>query len=166
MTFQYQWLICGANGDSCHDVKGATGSTYQVRTADVGNTIRVRVVATNGSGSGNETSAPTARVGSTPAPAPTGCPKLAAGAVAVNVTDIGSPARLQIDKFIPSGLITSHLSSFSVRFHVSDTCGQSVSGAAVSGGQARSFALNRIDEKIQERVSDLHTREHDSGVLV
>jgi len=131
MSFQYQWLICGANGDACHDIKGATASTYQVRSGDVGNTIRVRVVATNASGSGNETSAPTPRVGSTPAPAPTGCPKLAAGAVAVNVTDVGSPARLQIDKFIPSGLITSQLSSFSVRFHVSDTCGQSVSGASV-----------------------------------
>jgi glycerol-3-phosphate acyltransferase PlsX len=30
---------------------------------------------------------------------------------------------------------------------------------------AREFAMNKIDEKIQERVSDLHTREHDSRVL-
>jgi phosphate acyltransferase len=30
---------------------------------------------------------------------------------------------------------------------------------------ARGFALNRIDEKIQARVTDLHAREHDSGVL-
>jgi glycerol-3-phosphate acyltransferase PlsX len=30
---------------------------------------------------------------------------------------------------------------------------------------ARGFALNRIDVKIQERVSDLHKREHDSRVL-
>ncbi len=30
---------------------------------------------------------------------------------------------------------------------------------------ARGFALNRIDEKIQERVSELHNREHASGVL-
>lgn len=30
---------------------------------------------------------------------------------------------------------------------------------------ARSFALNRIDVKIQEKVSDLHSREHDSTVL-
>lgn len=134
MAFQYQWLICGANGDACHDIKGSTASTYQVRAADVGNTIRVRVVASNASGSGNETSAPTARVASTPAPpAPpaTGCPKLAAGAVAVSIADVGSPARLQVDRFIPSGQLTSNLSSFSVRFHVSDTCGQSVSGASV-----------------------------------
>jgi hypothetical protein len=30
---------------------------------------------------------------------------------------------------------------------------------------AREFALNRIDEKIQERVNDLHAREHESRVL-
>jgi glycerol-3-phosphate acyltransferase PlsX len=30
---------------------------------------------------------------------------------------------------------------------------------------ARGFASNRIDEKIQEKVSDLHSREHDSSVL-
>jgi hypothetical protein len=131
MTFQDQWLICGANGNACHDIRGATGTTYQVRSADVGNTIRVRVVAANGSGSGNETSAPTARVAAAPAPPPTGCPKLAAGAAAVSVADVGSPARLQIDQFVPSGVITSHTTSLSVRFHVSDTCGQSVSGASV-----------------------------------
>ena len=131
MSFQYQWLICGANGDACHDIKGSTSSTFQVRSSDVGNTIRVRVAASNPSGSGSGTSAPTARVAATPAPAPNGCPKLAAGAVSVSVADIGAPARLQIDKFIPSDAITSQLSTFSVRFHVSDTCGQSVSGASV-----------------------------------
>src|SRR5258707_7807598 len=30
---------------------------------------------------------------------------------------------------------------------------------------AREFAMNHIDEKIQERISDLHSREHDSQVL-
>jgi phosphate acyltransferase len=30
---------------------------------------------------------------------------------------------------------------------------------------ARSFALNRIDEKIQEKITDLHAREHASNVL-
>jgi hypothetical protein len=131
MTFKYQWRVCGANGNSCHDVDGATGSTYQVRSADVGNTIRVNVQATNASGTGNESSAPTVRVATTPAPPPTGCPKLAAGALAANVADVTTPARLQIDKFVPSTVITSGTAAFSVRFHVSDTCGQSVSGALV-----------------------------------
>lgn len=32
-------------------------------------------------------------------------------------------------------------------------------------GVARNFAINRIDEKIQAKVGDLHKREHDSSVL-
>jgi hypothetical protein len=78
-TFQYQWLVCGANGNACHDIRGATAATYQVRSADIGNTIRVRVAATNANGSGNEVSTPTARLATAPAPPPNGCPKLAAG---------------------------------------------------------------------------------------
>lgn len=30
---------------------------------------------------------------------------------------------------------------------------------------ARGFAMNRVDEKIQQKIVDLHAREHDSGVL-
>jgi glycerol-3-phosphate acyltransferase PlsX len=30
---------------------------------------------------------------------------------------------------------------------------------------AREFATNRVDTKIREKISDLHTREHDSGIL-
>ena len=30
---------------------------------------------------------------------------------------------------------------------------------------ARDFATNRVDAKIREKISDLHTREHDSGIL-
>src|SRR2546430_14629041 len=30
---------------------------------------------------------------------------------------------------------------------------------------ARGFAMNRIDEKIQTKITDLHAREHDSSVL-
>lgn len=30
---------------------------------------------------------------------------------------------------------------------------------------ARDFAMNRLDTRIREKISDLHTREHDSGIL-
>jgi hypothetical protein len=50
------------------------------------------------------------------------------------VTDLSSPARLQIDQFQSSpGTIPGNFSTFSVRVHVMDTCGQAVSGAAVYG---------------------------------
>jgi hypothetical protein len=133
MTFQYQWEICGNNGGSCHNIGGATGTTYQVRSGDSGNTTRVRVIASNSSGSGSATSAPSSVLSSTPAPAPNGCPKLASGATSVAVTAVASPSRLQIDQFLPSGTILRGVTSFSLRVYVSDTCGQPVSGAAVYG---------------------------------
>jgi len=43
-----------------------------------------------------------------------------------------SPARLQVDRFqIVSGRLNAGLRSFSIRVHVSDTCGQAVNGANV-----------------------------------
>jgi len=46
---------------------------------------------------------------------------------------VASPARLQIDQFhlVNGNVITRGMTSFGVAFHVSDTCGQPVSGALV-----------------------------------
>jgi hypothetical protein len=137
ISFKYQWCVCDANGGACHDISGATGQTYKVAAADAGNTIRVAVSASDSSGSTEATSVPSAKIGAgsaapAPAPAPSGCPKLAAGATAVAVNDVATPARLQIDQFVSNTRpITRGMTSFSVRFHVSDTCGQAVSGATV-----------------------------------
>jgi uncharacterized protein YukE len=132
ITFQYQWLVCDGNGAGCHNVAGATATTYVVRNGDLGNTLRVRVIGSNSSGSAAATSAATAKVTATPTPSPTGCPKLAAGVAAAAVTQVSAPARLVVDQFLPSASpITAGMTSLSVRFHVSDTCGQAVSGASV-----------------------------------
>jgi hypothetical protein len=130
VTFKYQWLICGADGNACHDISGATAQTYQPAKNDAGNTIRVKVTATDSSGSTDTTSVPTAQLTAT---STAGCPKLAAGAQSVSVNDVASPARLQIDQFrlVNGGVITRGMTSLGVIFHVSDTCGQPVSGALV-----------------------------------
>jgi hypothetical protein len=47
-SFTYQWQRCSSAG--CTDVVGATARTYGVRTADVGDQIRVAVTAHNSSG--------------------------------------------------------------------------------------------------------------------
>jgi len=130
ITFKYQWLICGTDGNACHDITGATSQTYQLGKNDIGNTVRVGVTATDSNGSTQTTTVPTALVAAT---STAGCPKLAAGQQAVAVTDVASPARLQIDQFrLTTGTaITRSMTSFSVLFHVSDTCGDPVSGALV-----------------------------------
>jgi hypothetical protein len=64
MSFAYRWLRCptdgGApDGSNCAPIGGATGNSYQLRNADVGIRIRVRVTATNADGSDVAASNPT-----------------------------------------------------------------------------------------------------------
>jgi hypothetical protein len=135
--FSYDWLRCDAAGSNCLTF-GATGTTDVVAAADMGSTLRVRVTATNPSGSTQVTSAQTAVVpGSSTTPPPPPAPPAAAGCPAgrgpVQATQVTSPARLVIDRqaAAPSAIGRSSGQSVVVRYHVSDTCGQPVQGALV-----------------------------------
>ena len=59
ITYAYQWRRCGQNGGSCSNIGGGNKSTYTLKSADRGNTVRVRVTAKNGDGSAQAESAPT-----------------------------------------------------------------------------------------------------------
>ena len=65
MTVYYRWLRCdksggGTNGVNCTTIVAETRKTYILRKADVGHTIRSRVIATNADGTGSMNSNPTA----------------------------------------------------------------------------------------------------------
>jgi fibronectin type 3 domain-containing protein len=78
IAFGYQWRRCDAGGNGCVDIDGATSLQYVVTSADVGHTLRVVARGTNGYGTGEIASRPTALVtatsaaggGATPVPAP------------------------------------------------------------------------------------------------
>ncbi len=131
--YNYFWMRCDRTGGSCADISGAHSSTYTLTSADVGNTIRFKVEAKNASGSTFATSVPTAVIKAATAPPPpapaTGCP---AGSGPVNVADVKSPARLLIDaqQSDPS-VVRRDTQQITLRYHVSDTCGQAVQGALV-----------------------------------
>ena len=77
LTFQFQWQNCNESGASCQDIAGATTSTYALRSDDVGDTVRVRVIASNVDGSANALSAPSARItAAPPGPANTVAPTI------------------------------------------------------------------------------------------
>jgi hypothetical protein len=66
IAFSYQWRRCDNTGANCANVIGATAKTYKLGSADVGNTLRVRVTAKNSAGSASVVSAATSVVASPP----------------------------------------------------------------------------------------------------
>ncbi len=130
LTFAYTWSRCDESGGSCAAISGATASTYVLKHVDAGATLRVTVKATNGEGSAESTSVPTAVVSAAPTPptpAPTGCP---GGNGTIAIGDVSAPARLALDgQSITPGVVTPSSSSIQVRFRVTACGGRPVQGA-------------------------------------
>src|SRR6266478_3483421 len=61
-SFAYQWLRCNGGGNNCANAANGTQKTYTLVGADAGNTMRVRVTATNADGSNAAQSAQTSPV--------------------------------------------------------------------------------------------------------
>jgi hypothetical protein len=75
-SFQYQWQRCDGVGASCANIAGAVEKTYLARSADLGRTLRVTVLAINADGSRSARSGPTAAVTASPAPQNTAKPTI------------------------------------------------------------------------------------------
>ena len=79
-TYTYQWQRAGSN------ISGATGSTYQLVSADVGNAIRCVVTATNTAGSSSANSNATAAVAAAVPGAPQSVSASATGSTTATVS--------------------------------------------------------------------------------
>ena len=121
IAYAYQWRRCDRNGTSCSAISGATQKTYALKSVDVGATIRVRVTAKNGAGSGSASSAPTAVV--TKAGAPSGS--------AISIDDVALPNRLLIARVSFSPYILRSRQRVVARFRVTDSQNHPVQGALV-----------------------------------
>jgi sugar lactone lactonase YvrE len=62
ITFAYQWTLCNPVGATCANIPSATEAKYTLGHEDVGETLRVAVIATNSAGLGTATSAQTGSV--------------------------------------------------------------------------------------------------------
>jgi hypothetical protein len=56
ISFAYQWLRCSILGGSCHEITGATSSTYTAGVEDLASNLAVVVTASNAQGSASSTS--------------------------------------------------------------------------------------------------------------
>jgi hypothetical protein len=121
VTFTYHWRRCTNTGAACADITSATAKTYVVTSVDDGTTLRVRVTGHNARGSSSSTTAPTSVIGKAELP----------GGATVAIADVSLPNRLLIDRlqFTPQPLRSR--TTFTARFHVSDSRDHSVQGALV-----------------------------------
>jgi hypothetical protein len=125
ITYSYIWLRCNAQGDTCGEIAGANDTTYEVRSADSGRTLRVRVTARNDRGATSAISNPTGVVGGgTPSPAP-------GGSIQVGSLQAGGD-RLVVSqvRFSPNP-VTSRTAPITVRVQVTARGGKNVDGARV-----------------------------------
>jgi hypothetical protein len=58
-AYAYQWRRCASDGTACGDITGATKQTYPVVAADIAQTLRVVVTASNADGKASATSSAT-----------------------------------------------------------------------------------------------------------
>lgn len=149
ITYAYQWRRCDTDGGSCSNIGGATSSTFTLRKVDVGNTLRVRVTATNKDGSADATSVPTAviRPAAAPAPPTTGC----AGNAPIPIASVAPPERLLVDgQSINPSVVGRSSRTITLSFRV--TCrGKAVQGALVS---AAAVPFNQFTETEQPTGAD------------
>jgi hypothetical protein len=126
ITYSYIWLRCNAQGDNCSEIPGANDPAYELRDADSGRTIRVRVIARNDRGSNSAISNPTGVVGGgQPPPPPPGS--------SIPIGDLKAAGdRLVVAQvnFNPNP-VTSRTAPITVRVRVTARGGRPVSGALV-----------------------------------
>ncbi len=127
LTYAYVWLRCSARADNCSEIPGASDTQYEVRDADRGRTIRVRVVARNDRGTTSAISNPTGVVGGavTPPPPP-GNGVIDAG----QLQAAGDRMIVAQVRFTPNP-VTSASNAIVARVQVTARGGRPVSGARV-----------------------------------
>ena len=121
--YSYFWLRCDPNGGSCENILGlpdaevvaGRGRSYLLTTADVGSTVRFRVIAMNSDGNMTSTSVPTALIQKAAAPTTTTPPPATGIKLTVKKsgggTVISRPVGISCGKrcssgFVPGGVVT------------------------------------------------------------
>jgi hypothetical protein len=79
-SFAYRWQRCDASGANCGNLN-QTNSSYRLRQADVGRTVRVLVTARNADGARTANSKPSPVIGDNTAPQNTAAPSVSGSAV-------------------------------------------------------------------------------------
>lgn len=151
-SYTYVWSRCDPNGASCTAIAGATSATYVPTSTDVGQTLRTTVTATNGGGSAQATSAPSAVVSSPTAPTNTAAPSIS------GTPQVGSTLTAS------QGSWNESPSSFAFSWSRCDANGNSC--AAIDGATGAAYKLSQAAAGGTLRVSVTATNADGSTTFV
>lgn len=146
--FTYQWESCNVYGGGCKNVEGATASTYALGSGSVGNTLRVRVSASEIEGTVSQTSAATQPIAAEHAPVSEDSPAVS-----------GTGLRGQV--------LTASAGTWSGESPITysyqwERCGESGEGcSAISGATAGTYSLTESD--VGSRLRALVTATDEGG---
>jgi hypothetical protein len=140
-TFTYQWQRCDNDGASCGDISGATTSKYKLTDADVGNTVRAQVKATNSDGSATAGSKVTDVVSGNAAPRATTQPSISGKAQA------GETLTANAGKWAEGP------SSFAYQWQLCDKSGANCKDIAGATGQTYGVRTGDKDSTIRVQVT-------------
>lgn len=132
MDLDLRWQRCDRNGLACANISGATSDRYVLTSADVGNRVRVAVIASNRAGRSTAFSRTTDVVSAKGPALPPGAIRLPDGSISIPVTSVALPQRLIVSslEFSPNPL-RSRDDLIRARFRIVDTRGYVVRGALV-----------------------------------
>jgi hypothetical protein len=137
--YAYQWLRCDSSA-ACPSISGATSSSYNPVSGDVGYTLRVSVTASSRWGSSTATSAATAAVSAatTPPPPPPPSPPTNMSSPAISgTTTVGQSLSSS------TGTWSGSPTSYAYKWQDCDSSGSSC--ATISGATGSSYVLQPGD---------------------
>jgi hypothetical protein len=151
-SYAYQWEICNTSGAGCTNIAGATTTGYKLAAADVGDTIRVTVTASNEGGPTPATSVATAKVTEAPPPPPPPSPP-----VNTALPEISGATTESQTVTATEGAWTNSPTSYAYQWEICDAAGESCSD--VAGASATSYTLVAGDVGHTMRVTVTATNE-------
>jgi hypothetical protein len=153
-SFAYQWLRCNGGGNNCADIANGAQKTYTLVDADSGNTIRVRVTATNADGSSSAQSAQTGQVASATSAA---APKSTTPPTISGTAKVGQ--QLKADPGTWSGNPTS----FAYQWQRCDADVATCSDIAGSAGQTYAIQIGDLGYRLRVHVTARNSKGSDTA---
>jgi hypothetical protein len=163
LTYTYQWQDCNSSGQSCSSIAGATSSTYTLTKDDVGNTVRVVVVANNLGGTGSASSAATATVAALPVTEPEPEPEPVSPPTNTAMPTVKGTTTEGQKLTTTNGGWTGNPTSYAYQWRHCNSSGKSCTN--ITGASASSYTLAQSDVGDTMRVTVTASNEGGSGSM-